>query len=179
MGTAAQVADPLWRELVACVTACIDGVVVVGQVLPAQVYPKPFHRVQFPQIGRPRHEDAVVGHAQGMGAVPFGLVEHHDRLLVVGQLTAEIVEKQTYRLGQDDRHDKREASAVGWPHSAKQVNLCVPLIIQPWRRLVARPPTMANAALLADAGFVQNHKVIRLPERACVMRFTASARLPF
>ena len=66
-----------------------------------------------------------MGHAQGMGAVPFGLVEHHDRLLVVGQLTAEIVEKQTYRLGQDDRHDKREASAIGWPHGAKQMNSCL------------------------------------------------------
>ncbi len=65
----------------------------------AQIQPYPLHGVEFGGVGWQRHEGDVVGHAQGVCAVPAGLVEHHHGVFVAGALTAEAIEEQAHRLG--------------------------------------------------------------------------------
>ena len=155
----AKASDALGRELVPGPAAGLDdGVVVVeeavGEMPLAQIQPQPFDGIELGRVGRQWHQGNVVGHAQGVGAVPAGLIEHHHGVLVFGEAGGEAVEKDAHCLGRDHRQDEREAIAGGGPDGAEQMHPGVALIAQAGRALAARPPAMTDPAVLADPSLV-------------------------
>ena len=124
------------------------------QVTFAQIEPKSFDRIQFGRVGWQWHQRDVVRHAQMMGAMPAGLVEHHDGMLIIGKLKADPAEKQAHRFGRDDRHYQCEPPAGGRLHRAEQMNPGITLVAQSGWPFSARPPAMADAAFLPNPSLV-------------------------
>jgi hypothetical protein len=86
--------------------------------------------------------------------VPTGAVEHHDGVLVLGQRCREPGEELVHRRGRDLRQDEGEGLAGRGPDGGEEVGPAVALVAQAWRSLAAGEPAMADAALLAESGFI-------------------------
>jgi hypothetical protein len=119
-----------------------------------EVEPHSLDRVQLGRVGRQRHQRDVVGNAQGTGAVPAGLIEHHRDVLVIADGRSEAVEEHLHRIGIDVRHDERKGVVGSRLDGCEDVGEREALIAEPRRTLASPPPDMARAPLLPDAGLV-------------------------
>ena len=130
----------------------------VGEVALTQVEPEPLDWVELRGIWRQWQQGDVVGDAQRLGAVPAGLIKHHESMLVGSKLLAERGEKQVHRLGADLGHHQSEAPPARRMDSSEDMHPGVAPITQTRRTLATTPPAMAHAALLADPRLVLEPK---------------------
>lgn len=120
----------------------------------SEIEPEPFDRIEFGAVGRQRDQGDVVWDLEGIGAMPAGLVDDHDGMLVFGQGLGE--------LGEEDRHRRRVSPGQDEPErvtglgrdGAKDVGLFESLVATPRRSPPLLPPAMTEPALLTDARFV-------------------------
>ena len=142
-----------------CVATGIDDGVLILEDAEAQeafseVEPEPFDWVEFRAVGRQQDEGDIVRGFQGMSAMPAGLIEHHDGMLVFGQGLGE--------LGEEDRHgrrvgpgqDKAECIAGLGCDGTEDVGPFEPLVATSRRALSLLPPAMTKPPLLSHTCFV-------------------------
>ena len=68
--------------------------------------PEIFDRVQLRAVGRERQQGEVLGHQQGPGAVPAGLVEDDHGMGLGVDLTGDLGQMQVHGRGVDLRQDQ-------------------------------------------------------------------------
>lgn len=95
-----------------------------------------------------------VGHAKGSGGVPAGAIKDQDSMLITGQRLGEFVQEALHDRGGHGRHDQGEGIPGDGVDGGEQIGPVEALVTPPGWALPFRPPPMAQAALLADAGFV-------------------------
>ena len=119
-----------------------------------EVKPHALDRVELGRIGWQRHWGDGVRHAQTTCAVPTGLIENHDDMLVLPDRGSEAVEELLHCLGVGVRHNEGEAVVSAGFDRREDVGERKALVAQPWRALTAPPPDVARPSLLADARLV-------------------------
>jgi len=135
-----------------------DGIVIRMQPMREEalleVKPHALDRVELGRIGWQRHWGDGVRHAQTTCAVPTGLIENHDDMLVLPDRGSEAVEELLHCLGVGVRHNEGEAVVSAGFDRREDVGERKALVAQPWRALTAPPPDVARPSLLADARLV-------------------------
>ena len=126
----------------------------MAQMPLSQEQPDPLHRVELRRVGRQPDERDVARDHKLPGPVPASAVEHHDRMLVLGQRRREPGEELVHRRGRHLRQHETEAVAGRGPNGGEEVGPAVALVAQARRSLAAGEPAMADAALLAESGFI-------------------------
>ena len=75
-------------------------------------------------------------------------------MLVWSNGSGELVEELLHRVRIGIGHDKGEAVIRAGLHCGEDIGEGEAPVAKPWRTLAARPPDVADAAFLADAGFI-------------------------
>ena len=101
-----------------------------------------------------RHERDIGRHPQCVRAVPSGLVEDQDDVLVLADRGGEPIEELLHRLGVGVRQHEREGIIGAGLDDGEDVGEREALIAQARRALPSLPPDPAHAALLADTGLI-------------------------
>ena len=146
-------------ESIPCVPCGVvqGGVVGVGairEIVTLEVKPRRLHRVQLGRIRRQRHQVDVVRHAQGLAAVPTGVVEHQGHLHVRRDRAADLRQVEIHAEGIAGRHDPADRSARGGTGGSEQIHPFVLGLTQAARACAARGPDMRQRALLPEAALV-------------------------
>ena len=135
-----------------------DGVVIVEQAVRQELFfqeePDPFHRVEFGSAGREGFERYAGRDAQGLCLVPAGLVENQEEMVVRANRFGKLVEIDLRGVGRDLGQDEREGVIRARFHRPIDIGKGIALIASPRRPLAPREPAVADAALLANAGFI-------------------------
>ena len=135
-----------------------DTVVVVEQAMRemplAQIQPDAFGRVQRRAISGQDHQADVVRRVELAGSCPPAPSITISACSSAARVALSRASKVFITRGRDCRHDEAEILAGRCLHRRQQVHPGVSLIAQAKRPLAKRPPAMARAPFLADAGFV-------------------------
>jgi hypothetical protein len=126
----------------------------MGEEALFQIEPDALDRVQLRRIGRQRNQRDIGGHSEGVRTMPAGLIEDHDCMLVRCDSFRKAVEEDLHRgrigMGQHQREGVVRARLDG----SEDVGEGEALVAKPRRALAPPPPKVADAAFLADPGFV-------------------------
>lgn len=110
--------------------------------------------------------------------MPSGLVEHHHGVLAGCNRLSEFIEIDLHRVRRYLGHDQCEGIVRARLDGAEDVGERVALIGPARRTLAAREPTMADTALLPDAGFVLEKQADLLVRMCISNRFQAFTEPP-
>ena len=86
--------------------------------------------------------------------MPAGLIEDHRHVLVLSNGFGEAIQEGLHCSRIRIRHHQREGVVRGWLDGSEDIGEGEALVGKPRRPLAALPPDVADAALLADTGFV-------------------------
>jgi hypothetical protein len=103
--------------------------------------------------------------------MPACLVEDHDRVLVGGERLGEGVEEEIHRHRGNLGQNEREGLIGRGPHDGEDVGKGEALVAEARRALAFGPPTMRNAALLAEP------RLVLEPERETLVGVRADDRV--
>lgn len=120
----------------------------------SEIEPQPFDRIELGAVWRQRDQGDVVRDLKRVRAMPAGLIEHHDGMLVFRQGLGE--------LGEVDRHRRRVGPGQDEPErftglgcdGAEDIGPFETLVATARRSLTLLPPAMTKPTLLSNPGFV-------------------------
>ena len=119
-----------------------------------QMQPDALDGVEFGRIRRQRYERHVGRHDKPARAMPSGLVEHHDGVIVRSKCRREAVQKLLHRVCVGVGQHQGEGIVAARLHGREDVGEGEALVAKPWRALAPLPPNVAGAPILADARFI-------------------------
>ena len=119
-----------------------------------QVEPHALDRVELGRVGRQGHERDLARHPERARAVPAGLIEHHDHVLVGGDCRREAIEELLHGLGIHVRHDQGKRVVGAGLDGREDVGECEALVGEARRAVPPLPPDVGGAPLLSDARLV-------------------------
>ena len=149
----------VFRELVpgmagGFVERFVIGVGPIREMMALEIEPGQLHRIQFGGIRRQRDQGDVGRHAQGLAAMPAGVVEHQHDVYVCRDSAADLGEVQIHAGGVAGRHDPADRLASGRTGGAEEIDPFVLGLTQAARACAARGPDMGQRALLPEAALV-------------------------
>lgn len=143
-----------------------------------QEQPQAFDRIEFRRAWRQRLQRDVGRHFQIFCAVPSGLVQRHEHMLVRRYRLSELVEIDLHRLGRHLRHDEREGVVRSRLDGTEDVGERVALIGAPRRTLALGVPAMTDAPLLPDTGLILEEQADFLARMCITNRLQAFSEPP-
>lgn len=148
----------------------IDDRVIVDEHLEAQkalsqIQPDPFDRIEFRAVGRQNDQGDVLWQDELLGAMPAGLIEHHDDMDVFGHGFGERLQKDRHGCGVGRGQDEAEGIAGFGSHGAEDIGRFEAPITDACSALAFWPPAMTKATFLTNSGFVlevQTDRFVRM-----------------
>ena len=119
-----------------------------------EIEPDTLDWVQFRRVGWRRNQGDVGRNGEVVRAMPTRLIEDHHRMFVISDGFRKAVEEDLHRLSIGVGHHQRKRVVRARLYGGEDIGEGEALVAEPRRALAARPPDMANAALLPDPRFI-------------------------